>query len=149
VHVSKWVLVAVYVVSACVKLDESDGKWISEGVPRLGVQMMKTNYSKYYSDLTPIDPLAGEKVPQWIGEHPWQAKVLFGSGLFLELFFFLALAGRRWAFVLGLGMLALHLIIGRLMYLHFHHHQALLLIYFINLPGLVAMWREGMSSRTG
>jgi len=146
VHVTKTVIIAAYVVSAAVKIDESDGAWIWEDVPRLSVQFRKTNLSKESTDLTPVDPFAGVTLPDWISEHPYQAMAVFGSGLLLELFCFVGLAGRKWAFFTGLSLVAMHLSIGRLMQLHFDNNVALLVIFFINFPGLTTLFQRGEQS---
>ncbi|CAN5204774.1 hypothetical protein BH23VER1_BH23VER1_24660 [soil metagenome] len=139
IHVAKLMIVATYVVSAAVKLDESDGRWIHDDVPKLAVQLRKANLSKHASDLQPVDHFAGEVVPEWIIENPWLARGVFGGGLLLELFCFLALAGRRWALAVGLALIAMHLSIGWLMSLHFTFNVALVAAYLVNLPGIAKL----------
>jgi hypothetical protein len=51
------------------------------------------------------------------------------------------LINRRWAFVGGVAIIALHLSISRLMNLNFEAHMFAVLIYCVNLPGLRKMVR--------
>lgn len=144
VHVSKIAVMAGYMVSAVVKLDETDGRWI-HNVPQLAVQMKKANDSKFSSDLEPMDPFASETLPRWIVDHPWQSRALFGSGLLLELFCFVGLAGRRWGLATALALILMHLTIGRLMSLHFVSNMAVLAIFFVNVPGWPKLLRDSPS----
>lgn len=143
--VSKIVIAAGYVASGMVKLDRSDGRWIHD-VPKLAVQLRKTNLSKFSSDGLPIDEFGGVVFPAWIIEHPWLARGLFGSGLLLELLCFVALAGRRSAFVIGVLLIVLHLTVGRLMELHFVYNMAAIAIFFVNVPGIPKMLRGRLAA---
>ena len=49
----------------------------------------------------------------------------------------LALTGRRAACVVGLGLLAMHLLAREVMELGFVAHEWLLVIFFVNVPWLV------------
>jgi hypothetical protein len=79
--------------------------------------------------------------------HPWGCRFLFGSGFFLELLALLALRGRPWALALGLGLIGMHVSIQYLMTLRFHFNIALLVVFFINLPGWMAWWWWRRNSR--
>ncbi|MDB6140156.1 MAG: hypothetical protein JWO94_3228, partial [Verrucomicrobiaceae bacterium] len=76
------------------------------------------------------------KVTQNIVDHPNLARIVFGGGLFVELFAFAVLLNRRWAFVGGLVIIAMHCSISEVMDLHFEYHMAAALIFLVNLPGL-------------
>jgi hypothetical protein len=67
------------------------------------------------------------------------ARIVFGAGLVIELLGFVILINRRWAFIGGVAIIALHLSISRLMNLNFEAHMIAVLIYCVNLPGLGKM----------
>lgn len=134
-HVSMVIFVAGYVVCGWVKLQNSDWHWIEKVVPGLALELQKTNWSAYYDTLDPVPPLLATTV-DLISQHPTLARLFFGTGLLIELFAFLALLGRRWAFFLGLAIIALHLSISRLMQLDFWYHIWAAAIFLLNLPGL-------------
>lgn len=135
VHWGKVTVAAAYVVSALMKLINSDGLWIAK-VPLLSLQVMKANLRDHYNDLQPTNDFFTTRVPELIIAHPNLARIAFGSALVLELLCFLALAGRRWAFLYGLALIAMHLSIHQVMSLTFVHHMAVLVIFYVNLPGI-------------
>ncbi|MEZ0390464.1 MAG: hypothetical protein ACAI34_25520, partial [Verrucomicrobium sp.] len=134
IYVSMVVFAASYVVSAYMKLDNSDWKWI-QNVPNLAVELQKSNWSEYYDTLTPV-PDSLNAVVDMMHNHPNFARILFGSGLFIELFAFLALMGRRWAFFYGIIIILFHLSVSRLMQLDFWYHMGAALFFLVNLPGI-------------
>jgi hypothetical protein len=76
------------------------------------------------------------KVTQWIVDYPNVARLVFGSGLLIELLGFVVLINRKWAFWGGLTIIGLHLSISKLMDLHFGFHMLAALVFIVNLPGL-------------
>jgi hypothetical protein len=134
VYVSLVVFAASYVVCGWVKLQNSDWQWI-QNVPNLAVELQKSNWSEYYDTLTPV-PDSLNAVVDMMNNHPNFARILFGGGLALELFAFLALTGRRWAFFYGIAIILFHLSVSRLMQLDFWYHMAAALIFLVNLPGV-------------
>ena len=104
-------------------------------VPGLALELQKTNWSAYYDTLQPVPPVLASMVGL-MNEHPTLARLFFGTGLLLELFAFLALLGRRWAFFYGLAIIVMHLSISHLMQLDFWYHIWAAVIFLLNLPGL-------------
>jgi len=141
IHFSKVTLAAGYVVSGVTKLIHSDFLWIHKA-PLLAVQIMKANLRDYYNTLEEKTYFISTRVPELIVEFPNLARVFFGSGLFLELFCFLALRGRRWAFGIGLAVIAMHLMISQIMALDFWIHVFCVGILFVNLPGVPNMVKQ-------
>ncbi|MDB6076003.1 MAG: hypothetical protein JWO89_3643 [Verrucomicrobiaceae bacterium] len=135
IYASTVTFAASYVVCGIVKLVNSDFQWIQK-VPYLSVQLLKSNWDGYYDSLVPV-PEWLDKVTQGIVDHPHLARLIFGSGLFVELFAFVVLINRRWAFVGGLVIIAMHLSISKIMDLHFEYHMAAALILLMNVPGLM------------
>ena len=133
------VIAASYVVCGLVKIINSDGLWIHKS-PFLAVQLLKTHYAHFYDTLN-LPPQWLQDVTAFLLKHPWIARLVFGSGLLIELLGFVVLISRRWSFIGGLTIIALHLSISRLMNLNFDAHIFAVLIYCVNLPGIVKMWR--------
>jgi hypothetical protein len=128
------VIAASYVVCGVVKVVNSDGLWIQKA-PLLAVQLLKTHYSHFYDTLE-LPPKWLQDVTAFLLEYPWVARIVFGAGLVIELLGFVILINRRWAFIGGVAIIALHLSISRLMNLNFEAHMIAVLIYCVNLPGL-------------
>jgi hypothetical protein len=143
IYVSLVIFAASYVVCGWVKLQNSDWHWFHNVVPGLALELQKTNWSEYYDTLQPVPPTLASVV-SLMTEHPTLARLFFGCGLLLELFAFLALLGRRWAFFYGLAIIVLHLTISHLMQLDFWYHIWAAVIFLLNLPGL--RWTFGSSS---
>ncbi len=133
------VIAAGYVVCGLVKIVNSDGLWVAKA-PFLAVQLLKTHFSDYYTDLT-LPPKWLQDVTTFLLENPNIARLVFGGGLLIELLGFVILINRRWAFIGGLAIIALHLSISRLMNLNFEAHMIAVLIYCVNIPGMLKMWR--------
>ncbi len=132
---------ASYVASGIVKMKASGGHWIAR-IPSMSVQMIKSNLSDYYSD--PQDTVSTtmtEAAPKFFIEHPVIAKVVFGSGLILELGAFVLVFGRRWALLWGGSLLLMHAGISLLMDIEFWNHMSLLAVTCV-IPGLLGCWRE-------
>lgn len=137
VYAGTVVIAGGYVVCGLVKLINSDFQWIQK-VPLLAVQLLKTNWANYYDTL--------EQPPQWLQqatqliiEHPHLARVFFGTGLALELFAFVVLISRPWAFWFGLGLVSLHVGIMHVMNLTFMQHIYAVLIFLV-IPNALHCW---------
>jgi hypothetical protein len=126
---------ASYVASGMVKVKASDGQWIAR-VPSMAVQMVKSNLSDYYSKPQgEISEVFSDKAPKFFSEQPGLAKVVFGSGLLMELGAFVLILSRRWALAAGLALIFMHLGISLLMAIEFWGHMGLLTVLCV-LPAL-------------
>jgi len=131
-----WVMVSIaagYVTSAFSKLIATEGMWIFM-TPNLAVQLVKSHLTVFHDTITTVQTVDYPPLAGYLVEHTWIAPILFGPGLILELFFFLALAGRAWTAIFGLVGIAMHMIIAVVMNLVFPEHEALMLIFFVNIP---------------
>jgi hypothetical protein len=135
IYVSMVIFAAGYVVCGWVKLQNSDWHWFHNVVPGLAMELEKANWSAYYDTLEPV-PQVLTTVVTLMNDHPTLARVFFGTGLLIELFAFVMLMGRRWAFFTGIAIIALHLSISHLMQLNFWYHIWAAVIFLLNLPGL-------------
>lgn len=132
VHAAKVALVSCYVASGITKLWESEGAWLFR-IPNLAVQIAKSNANSYLNAFVEPGAMAAA-APDFIVSHPWLATMFVGGGLFLELLAFLALLGRRPAFVFGIMVIVMHAMIEEVMSLRFPTFQYLALIFLVNLP---------------
>ena len=139
-QVSLIIFAACYVVSALVKLQNSDWLWFYRVVPGLAVELQKTNWSAYYDTLEPVPQVLATTV-NLMNEHPWMARLFFGAGLLIELFAFVIVLGRRWAFFMGLAIVIMHLSISHLMQLDFWYHIWAAVIFLLNFPGVSKTFR--------
>jgi hypothetical protein len=151
VHVARVVIAAAYLTAAVTKLDATSGLWLWN-TPSLAVQIIKTQANNYYDTLESPGEFLMERLPALVAVHPYLARIFFAPGFLLELFFPLALIGRRWSLGFGLGMMALHWGIAKVMGLTFEMHQWMLLIFFVNpaywlVSGIGGAWRLFRSPR--
>lgn len=145
IHAAKVALVSCYVVSAVSKIEKTNGTWAWR-VPNLAVQLVKTTEQDYYNELKPR-PEWNTQVVDFMQKHPNWTRVIIGPALFLELLAFLALINRAWAFLIGVSLITMHLMISLIMQLHFFEMEMLNLIFLVNLPFLAcAVWRYFASS---
>jgi hypothetical protein len=134
-----------YVVSVITKMDNSNGMWFWNS-NHIAMDMLKTQRQNYLNDLSP--EFAGDPpLALWLIEHKWIARAMFSSGVLLELFCFFALGHRLLAFIIGLSLIAMHRSISHLMNLEFLNNELLALIFFVNIPFLIAwplewVWRK-------
>ncbi|WP_038160930.1 hypothetical protein [Verrucomicrobium sp. BvORR106] len=132
VYYSTGIIAFSYVISAVTKITNSKGMWVLNA-KYLCIEIVKSQRLNYYGDLDPAQKM-DPPVAVWLLQHPLAATVLFGSGFFLECFAFVALRDRIWAFIIGVSLIAMHESISWIMELDFHNHEALVLIFLINLP---------------
>ncbi|MCP5555881.1 MAG: hypothetical protein H7A54_19740 [Akkermansiaceae bacterium] len=123
---------ATYVIAALSKLINSKGLWLWRS-PYIAFDLVKAQRQKYYADLDP-QYLGDTGVAEWVLASPHLARIGFSGGFFLELFALLAVRNRPWAFWIGLGLIAFHRGVYWLMHLRFHNNEAVLLLFFLNLP---------------
>jgi hypothetical protein len=132
-HVGRQAIAAGYVVSALTKLYETGGNWVANA-RYAPIQMVKNNDMKFYQDQDPsFQQLNG--MAQTLMDYPVVCQIIFGLALPLELFAFAACRNQRLAWIIGVGLTALHLGILHMMSLFFPFNIGLLLAFFV-IPGL-------------
>jgi len=148
VRYSLHAIAATYVASGLSKLIKSGGDWVSN-VPNIALQFEKNRQMAYYNYHEAPESEPGLAMAQWVGDNPSLASAMFGIGLLLELFAFVALAGRAWALAWGVGMFFMHMMVSQLMGLGFAYNKQLLVIFAINLPfWLLLGWKAMQARRT-
>ena len=100
-------------------------------VEKLGLQHYLGTGEKHWME-------RAEEYASVIAAHPILTIVVVGSGLFFELFAFMALYSRVHAAVFGVSLIAMHLIIIEVMQLEFPLNSWVLAVFFVNLPFVLA-----------
>ena len=141
-YYTQQVIAAAYVLAGISKIVLSRGRWIAQ-VPFMASDVLKTHGQSFASTLAGGVIERGDAIAAFILAHPDLMRALLGCGLLFELAAPAALLGRTPAFLIGIGLLTMHAVIGQLMLIRFPENQVLLLIYFIDVPFLlVAAWRR-------
>lgn len=139
-------LMASYVVSAITKLSASGLGWIADA-KYYPLQILKAQRSDFFNALG--EPTGGSiglfggvagALERAIFASPVLAQITVGAGLFLELFAFLALLGRRWALAVGALLAGFHLIVSEMMNLNFKYNILMLLALMVVPNLLPARW---------
>lgn len=140
------VIAAAYIVAGISKLILSKGTWIDQ-LPNIAVAVQRNHDQRYYNDLTPGLMEKGRFLADLIAQHPTATRLLFSGGLLVELLAFLALLNRRAAFLVGVSLYVMHVLIEQTMALNFYRNKWILLIYFINLPFIAVWCWRGLKAR--
>ena len=131
------IIAGTYVVSVITKMKQSGGMWLWRA-NNVAVDIIKTQRQTYYNDLNP-ENVGDPANALWLLAHPWQARLLFSSGVILETLSFVAIGSRVLAFFIGVSLIAMHRSIEELMGgLTFPNNEYLCLIFLINVPFIVA-----------
>ena len=146
IHFTLEMIAAGYVVSACMKIVLSKGQWIWR-LPNMAIQVLKTNQQQYYNNLEPEHLEWATQISALIISYPNVTRIVVGSALFVELFAFLALINRRWAFFMGVALFCMHESIRTIMNLAFASNLMILMIFFINVPFLLLSGAEAVGTR--
>ena len=141
VNWTQQVIAAAYVVSALSKLIISKGQWMWD-TPRFGIQLAKAVDQDYYDHLRPGTDTPSW-LPDWLLEHPWQARLLFGPAMPLEFFAFLALRNRALGALYAIALIAFHLSVSALMSLDFRYNVQMMIVYLVNIPFWFWWWAKG------
>jgi hypothetical protein len=137
---AQWMGAATYFVSVCSKMRESDWGWFARS-HFIVLDMVKSTRQSYYSALDPalkIDPPA----IHFFMEHQNLTRIFFSSGVILETLIILAVGTRKLALCFGLLVILMHRSIEALMTLNFHTNEAVLALFFVNLPYWISRWTE-------
>lgn len=137
-YFSQCAIAAVYVTSALTKLAKSSGLWLFQS-HYFAKSVQKVWRQHYYDNPSIGEAFAGVSPwAAWLAEHTVMARLLFAPGLVLELFAFVVLLNRRWAFWFGVALVALHVSIGFIMRLYFPEFEVIVTIFCVNVPFLIA-----------
>jgi hypothetical protein len=135
---SQQAIVATYLVSALTKLIHTSGAWILQS-SMIVLQIIKTNDQNFYDSLDPALASGGHSLAEWLATHPLLVGAIMTAGLLLELTSPVLLLGRGCALLYGVGLVAFHQTVDRVMHLPFFYNQALLVIFAVNLPYWISL----------
>lgn len=136
-------IAAGYVICGLSKLFLKDDRWTLRlsnldrwlgDVPNLAVQLQKTAMMDFYNALEQTAAPMQQFMLKLLIEQPGAARVVFGTGLLLELLACLALLNRRWQLALGVSLIAMHVMIEQTMRLSFGFHIWILFVFWVNVP---------------
>lgn len=146
-------IAASYVISAISKL-AGDGNWLIDSVKNFQIQATKNRQMKYYNSLSEetaeigsglqgflhgiLSPILGTVEHLLLTSPAWRG-LLLGGGFALELFAFLALAGRKMSLLIGGSLILFHLSVFEIMGLKFRYNIYLLLIFLVGVPYWVGL----------
>ncbi len=147
IYLSQQLIAAGYVASAFSKLIRSRGHWIADTV-HFPVQLAKGRDKQYYDFLVETPAAPGDWLIRFVTDYPALAKTFLGTGLFLELFAFLALMNRPFLAFFGVALYGMHATISELMGLGFGLNKVALLIFFVNVPWWLLRLFESMRGET-
>lgn len=136
-YFSQCAIVSVYVTSAITKLGKSGGRWLLDS-HYFAKSIQKVWRQHQYDDPTTGEFTGVSPSAAWLAEHPMTARLLFSPGLIFELFAFVLLWNRKWAFWFGAALIGMHVNIGFIMKLYFPEFEALLSVFCVNVPFLLA-----------
>jgi hypothetical protein len=110
------IIAAGYLLAAISKLRESGLHWIIDA-PMASIQMLKSYAYQYMDTGNPVSLTNGMERAEFALRHPYFIRVLFGISLFFELFAWLAVKNKKWAFATGIALLSMHLGINYFMHI--------------------------------
>ena len=135
-------IAAAYVISAISKI-AGDGNWLADAVNHFQIQATKNQQMKYYNVLSEQTAETGSGLQGVLAgilspllstvEHLLLTSPIWRA-LFLELFAFLALVGRKMSLLIGGSLILFHLSVFEIMGLKFRYNIYLLLIFLVGVP---------------
>ncbi len=140
---SQVIITGMYFISVFSKFRNSDGAWLWN-CSNVAMDMIKTQRQSFLNHLDPAFAQPPETA-FWMLDHPWTARLFFGSGLILEVICILAI-GHRWlAPIMGMALIGMHRSIDLLMGgVAFIYNEFLCLIFLVSLPFFMAKLLEAL-----
>ena len=132
-----------YLISVCSKMILSRGMWFFNS-HYVALDFVKTARQNYYSTLAPALQFDPPGVV-WLLNHANLARLFFGGGVVLEAALWLAIGTRRLSLLMGVAVIAMHESIQAMMGLTFYTHEAMVAVFFINVP----YWLSRLAGRGG
>ncbi len=141
------IIAGTYFVSVITKIIESKGMWLANA-NYFALDMVKAQRQTWLNDLSP----KAAEIPSnamWMLLHPWTARLVFGSGIFLEAATVMAIGNRLLAFVIGVSLIIMHRCIAWLMGdIAFANNEFVDLTFFVGVPfGIAWLMERSLSPR--
>ncbi|MEI6535426.1 MAG: hypothetical protein WCN98_08815, partial [Verrucomicrobiaceae bacterium] len=144
-------IAGTYFVSVITKLLVSKGMWVWKA-NFFALDMIKTERQTW---LNRVDhPWPGiPPTALWMLDHPWTARIVFGSGIVMEALCILAIGNRTLGFLIGISLIIMHRSIDQLMGgVAFQYNELLDFTFFVGVPFGIAWVLEktlGKNARRG
>jgi hypothetical protein len=129
---SQMLICGTYFVTIIAKLDNSGGMWLWNA-NYVAMDMVKTQRQSYLNNLDPQFAQPPEQAI-WMLDHPWTARLMFGSGFLLELLAIFAIGRRGLGFLIGVAIIVFHRSIDALMGLTFLYNEFLVAVFIVGIP---------------
>lgn len=127
---SRQAIVGTYVVAGLTKLINSNGEWLACS-GNFVLSVLKSQSESYYSSGHHANA-ASMAFLSALNQWPFLASVFLAGGLLLELGAFLGAWSRPLGLVIGLMLIAFHVMLGTLMYLPFYESRNFVLLFLVN-----------------
>ena len=98
------------------------------------VQYAKIQAQQFYTTLKPRISGLGGALNELCLRHPWLCMLVYAPGLIVELLRLSHAVRPRVAAVVGLAVVAMHMLVDITMSLSFPQHQWIFFLYAVNLP---------------
>ena len=135
VFYSQQAIVGVYMIAGIYKMMKSGISWFINS-PNIVLQILKCHESDYNGVLTKEYPTYYLQIVDLILTYPNAARIFFSAGVFLEIFAFLALTGRKSRVIFGILIVFFHQFNDYILALGFPINQVLAIIFFVNIPAI-------------
>ena len=131
IYIVQQLIAVAYIVAGISKLWISKGTWCVD-VQNIGLQFQKNQLMKFYQTLQTPDVIPW--ATDFVNSHPMFTSIFFSIGLVLELVCFIALFNRGIMAIFGVGLVVMHLMIAMIMTLVFFYNEAIVAIFYVNIP---------------
>jgi len=140
-------IAGTYFVSVITKMIASNGMWLANS-NYFALDMVKAQRQSWLNDLDPNDANIPANA-MWMLQHPWTARVVFGSGIFMEAVTIFAIGNRLLAFLIGVSLIIMHRSIDALMGgITFAYNEYLDIIFFVGVPfGIAWLIERSLGTR--
>ncbi len=141
-------IAGTYLVSVITKLIVSKGQWIWKA-NFFALDMIKTERQTWLNRVDhpwpgiPTDAL-------WMLDHPWTARLVFGSGIVVEAVCIFAIGNRLLGLLIGISLIIMHRSIDALMGgVAFQYNELLDFTYFVGVPfGIAWILEKSLPARS-
>jgi hypothetical protein len=140
-------IAGTYFVSVITKMIASKGMWLANS-NYFALDMVKAQRQDWLNDLNPKDA----NIPSnalWMLQHPWIARIVFGSGIFMEAVTIFAIGNRLMSSVIGVSLIIMHRSIDALMGgITFAYNEYLDITFLVGVPfGIAWLMERFMGTR--
>lgn len=134
-------IACTYFISVITKMIASKGMWLFNS-HFFALDMVKAQRQNWLNDLDPNDANIPSNA-MWMLQHPWTARLIFGSGIIMEAVTLFAIGNRLMACLIGVSLIIMHRSIDALMGgITFAYNEYLDITFLVGLPFGIAWLLE-------